>query len=52
MKLLLLIIFLLIIQRQVVKKYKENNLKYFKLNNYGIIGKSRNLGIKIQMPHG
>ena len=31
----------------IVKKYKENNFKYFKLNNYGIIGKSRNLGIKI-----
>ena len=30
----------------IVKKYKESNIKYFKLNNYGIIGKSRNLGIK------
>ena len=31
---------------QVVQKYKNKNLKYVKINNFGIIGKSRNLGIK------
>ena len=31
---------------KIVKKYERNNLKYFKINNSGVIGKSRNLGIK------
>tara|TARA_B100000035_G_C21008562_1_gene558512 strand:+ start:940 stop:1836 length:897 start_codon:yes stop_codon:yes gene_type:complete len=31
---------------EVVKKYKGNYLKYIKSNNFGIIGKSRNIGIE------
>lgn len=31
---------------QIVQKYKNKNFKYFKINNEGVIGKSRNLGIK------
>lgn len=31
---------------KIVNKYKESKLKYFKFNNSGIIGKSRNIGIK------
>lgn len=31
---------------EIVAKYKNHNLKYLKIKNLGIIGKSRNLGIK------
>ena len=30
----------------ILKKNKNKKVKYFKTNNFGIIGKSRNLGIK------
>lgn len=32
--------------KKIVTKYERSNLKYLKINNAGIIGKSRNLGIK------
>jgi len=31
---------------EVVNKYKNHNLQYLKIKNFGIIGKSRNLGIQ------
>ena len=31
---------------EVVNKYKNYNLRYLKIKNFGIIGKSRNLGIQ------
>tara|TARA_B100000767_G_scaffold64204_1_gene60395 strand:- start:194 stop:1096 length:903 start_codon:yes stop_codon:yes gene_type:complete len=31
---------------EIVKKYKSDKFKYYKINNDGVIGKSRNLGIK------
>lgn len=31
---------------EVVMKYKTNKLKYIKINNFGVIGKSRNVGIR------
>jgi len=32
---------------EILKKYKDPRIKYFKINNNGIIAKSRNFGIKI-----
>lgn len=32
---------------EIVNNYKDSRIKYFKINNYGIIAKSRNLGIKV-----
>ena len=32
--------------RQIIDDFKSNKIKYFKIKNYGVIGKSRNLGIK------
>ena len=32
--------------RQIINNFKSNKIKYFKIKNYGVIGKSRNLGIK------
>lgn len=32
--------------RELIKKYKIKNLKYLKVKNFGVIGKSRNIGIK------
>ena len=31
---------------KIIKKKKNKKIKYFRINNHGIIGKSRNLGIK------
>ena len=31
---------------EVVNKYKNYNLRYLKIKNFGVIGKSRNLGIQ------
>ena len=37
---------------EVINKFQDIRIKYYKISNYGIIAKSRNLGINLAKENG